>query len=307
MTVDLLKIVADARRLQPITKRNYARTVQQWLTFAGTDQTRWTVPVCQQFYDDAVARGISHRSANVMLAGLTFAFKRANALYGIPNIVPGIEIYKSGADRGDVQDFQHKALTAARVKALLATSHTNTLADLRDHTLILLTLYTGMRVMSLESLDVSGVTSNKGYVTLRTRLKGGSWYQVPLDVRVWEQTKKYRMKLPKDGPLFTRLMRTSSLSTQPQVGGRLTKGGIYKVMKARAEDAKLDFHPHLLRHTFVTWCRTAKVDPGLIAVVTGHKSFDPHGMVNYYTDKRAMYEQAAVACYEAITKQLGIP
>jgi len=52
-------------------------------------------------------------------------------------------------------------------------------------------------------------------------------------------------------------------------------------MKARAHKAGIKgFHPHVFRHTFVSWCQQAGIPAYRIAGVTGHKST---GMLDTYT------------------------
>jgi integrase len=242
--------------------------------------------------------------------GLSFVFKRANAVHGFPNIVQGIEMYKI-TKAPDAPPTQ-KMLTGAKVKALLAACQGNTLSDLRDRTLLTLGIYTGMRTISLASMETTCATVERDHVALRVLLKGGDWYHVPIDRRVWDSTKDYRAALkairPQDGPLYTSipLPRLVPHGTQVVVGNRLSHSGIYGAMTARAEAANLaGFHPHILRHTFVTWCRLANVDPRLVAVITGHKFRSDTSMVDYYTDKAVYREDAMSKCYEAVTKQLG--
>lgn len=310
MTIDLIKLVEQANSLRPLTKVGYRLTVQQWLTFAGADPTGWTVPVCQAFYDHLLATGLSPKSANgKMTGGLSFVFRRANAMFGFPNIVAGTDLVKPTADPDDA--LVRHALTSHQARALLAACDGDDVVSQRDHALVVLGLYTGMRVTSLRSLDTSNAMVMGGWVNLKVELKGGAWYYVPIDPRAWALTEPYRRQLarlrPTPGPMFTRIPRPQVTVTAPLgvsvPGTRLTS--IYAVLKARAGVAKLPtFHPHKLRHTFVTWCRVARVEPDLVAVITGHKR-SPSGMVGYYTDKAALYEQAVLQCYEAVTKQLA--
>ena len=108
MTIDLLKLVQDARSLRDRTKRAYATGVRQWLEFAGHDPAGWTPVQAQAFYDHMLKRLSPATLNNVTVVGLQFAFDRANTLYGIPNPIGAIDPAKPPVDRDDVR----RALTA---------------------------------------------------------------------------------------------------------------------------------------------------------------------------------------------------
>lgn len=306
-TIDLLAVITDARSLRPNTKRNYANAVKQWLDFAGRDPRGWTAAVGQAFYDQLLANGTSAETANNMItSGLAFAFKRAGALYGIPDITPAINRYKPTTDPDDA-GVRH-ALTSPQAKALLAACAGASLAAQRDHAVTVLGLYTGMRRMSLVSVDLSAVAPHDGYVTVRVLLKGGHLHDVPLDARAWALTAAYRARLSLGGPLFPSIPRARATAGAPLgvevPAGRITEDGLYRALAKRAATAKLrDFHPHIFRHTFATWCRAAKIEDYLIEVVTGHKS--NRGLVDrVYTDRAALHADVARRCYEAVTARL---
>lgn len=312
VTIDLLKLVADAKRLRPTTKAGYANTVRQWLAFAGTDPANWTAQTAQAFYDHLIARGFSISTANGMIgSGLTYVFARAHALYGITNPIAAVDRYKAPprADGG------RHALRPAAVRALFKACEGATLRDLRDHALLTVGVFTGMRRMSLISIDLETVADHGTYVTLKVDLKGGGTFHAPIDKRAWATTERYRDALAaargaKFGPLFTRLRPqvTSDPRQGLRVEGRLTAQGLFLALKTRAEVARVTgFMPHVLRHTFVTWCGAADIPDRLIAAVTGHADRGALAApsVDIYTDKRALAADAARRCYEAITAKLG--
>jgi integrase len=180
-----------------------------------------------------------------------------------------------------------------------------------------------MRRMSLVGVDLGAITDHDTYVRLRVPIKGGEMYDVPLDKRVWRATEPYRRALVAarggerdNGPMFTRLqMRVSSkppFNKQLMPGDRLTEDGLLRALDERAEAARVvDFSPHILRHTFVTWCRDADppVEDQFIATVTGHAEQRPdagasYPMIDRYTDKKSLAKTAARRCYEAVTARL---
>ncbi len=315
--IDLLQLVADARSLRPNTKRGYANVVRQWLAFAGPYPKDWTAAAGQAFYDHLI-KTVTHGSANMMITGgLSFVLKRAAAHYpnsGISDITAAIDRYRV-VDDPDAVTKRH-ALTPAQAKKLLAACGDGPLSgviELRDRAVVVLGLYTGMRRMSLVSVDLRHVSDHGTYVVLQVRIKGGAAYNVPLDTRAWALTSSYRRALaklrPADGPLFPAIHQLQ-LTVDAPLGVRtvspqaMTEDGLYRALVARAKGAGLKFSPHLFRHTFSTWCRAAKVPDHLIEVVTGHKG--QRGMVDrFYTDRDQLAADVALQCYEAITARLA--
>jgi integrase len=311
--IDLLKLINDAKKLRPLTKQSYANDVRQWLAFAGNDPQNWTALTAQAFYDHLIASGIAIPTANRMITGgLAFALGRAHAFYGIANPIAAVDRYKAPARA----DGARSALKPAAARALIAACEGAGLRDLRDHAILTVGLYTGMRRMSLISIDLETITDHGAFVTLRVVLKGGDPFNVPLDKRAWDLTARYRDALAKArgdkfGPLFTRLRPqvTSDPRRGYRVEGRITEQGLFLALKERAAAAHVDnFMPHVLRHTFVTWCRgePARIEPQFVAAITGHaEGRISHPSVALYTDTRALAADASRRCYEAITAKLG--
>lgn len=324
---DLLRLVAEAESLRPNTRRAYTNAVRQWLAFAGNSPQNWTAPVAQAFYKSllaptkdakgAVIDGLTTATANNMLrGGVSFVLTRANALgcEGVRDVTKAVD-YRKVHDDADAPSKRH-SLTAPQARALLSTCEGNRLIDLRDHAMVILTLYTGMRNMSLVAVDLAAVKEFDSYVTLHVPIKGGATYNVPVDKRAWTLTAAYRKALgkargvtPNEQPMFPSIGQpyptAKNVVGDVAIGqGRITTDGWYRAVTKRAETAKLPhFHPHLFRHTFSTWCRTAGVEDYLIEVITGHKG--ARGMVDrVYADKDAMKATTAARCYEAVTAKI---
>jgi integrase len=311
--IDLLKLIDDARGLRPHTKRGYTNTVKQWLDFAGADPAGWTPLQAQAFYDHLITSGLSVETVNNMtIGGLTFVFKRAAQLYGIPNPGPAIDKYRADGEKA------RRALTGAQGRALIEVCTGPTLMDLRDHAILIIGLYTGMRRMSLTSIDLESVTDHGAFVTLKVIIKGGRAYNVPLDARAWALTAAYRQALHVSrgagtGPLFTSLRVNLMASPTERYApiARITEDGLLRAIGKRAEVAKVKhFSPHIMRHTFITWCRAepAKIEPQFVGTITGHEDRArerSYAMIEHYTDKTSLARDAARRCYEAVTAKLA--
>jgi integrase len=308
-TIDLLGLVKRANSLRPNTKRAYSNAVRQWIDFAGDSPAAWTVENAQAFYDKLLADGIAVATANNMITGgLSYVFGRAAALY--PGVVADITVAVDRAKDLD-EDARSRplALHAPQAQALLTACDGPRLIDMRDRAMAVIGLYTGMRVMSLVDIHTDRVHQHHNFVLISVVQKGGKPYRVPLDNRAWALTENYRKSLQRTrgnaGPLFPGL-RSQLIpgGITEVVGEGLTDNGAYKALARRADKAHLShFHPHLFRHTFATWCRSAKIEDYLIEVVTGHKS--NRGLVHrVYTDETQLHDEVTTRCYEAMSARL---
>lgn len=313
MKIDLLNLVINANSLRPNTKRAYANAVRQWLAFAGDSPAAWTVENAQLFYNHLIASGKGIATANNMITGgLSYAFGRAAALYPgrVVDITVAVDRVK---DLDEDERGRPLALQAPQAAALRGACAGKRLVDMRDAAMVDLGLFTGMRVMSLVDATTDRVSVHPTFVLIKVMLKGGKPYNVPLDLRAWNALiKPYVTALNKargtdKGPLFPGLRDTLQAGhTGVVVGDKLSESGAYKALTRRADTAHLNnFHPHLFRHTFSTWCRVAKIEDYLIEVVTGHKS--NRGLVaRVYTDETQLHTEVAARCYEAVAGRLGL-
>jgi integrase len=129
-------------------------------------------------------------------------------------------------------------------------------------------------------------------------MKGGHTYAVPLccyavsacyDWRVWLNARSV-----KDGALF-RSVSLPNVGGMRKIGPRaLTPDGLYKALEKRAIRAGVEgFHPHILRHTFVTWMRAARVPSDHVAAITGHATNEDGSRANVM--ERVYFHKEAVA------------
>lgn len=309
--IDFFAIIDGSKKLSPETKRVYKSHVRGWLDFAGTNPATWTGLVAQDYYNRLVDGGNTIASANTALAGVRYIFDRAQKLYpdfpAGPNPIDAVE--KARGKRTTPQ----VPLTPERARSLLATCEEASgrpAIALRDRAMLLLAFYTGMRRSSLATVDLGHVFTPAEHpvVQLAVTLKGsaGDRYPVSIHPDVWASIESWR-RLVWDGygpgPLFR------SVNEAGEIRGGLTVHGITYVLNQRAKAAGLrGFHPHLLRHTFIEWCRQDELEARDIAFVTGHQdSSTPTGMRAY--DFRASAERAArvaARIREIVFKRLGV-
>lgn len=314
--MDLLSLIDESRKLSPATKKSYTYGVKKWLEYAGTDPANWTLSTCQAFYDKLIADGLNVDTAKGIVKGsVSFALRRASGYdRSIIDVTKKVDCYKRVFDADDASN--RHALTGPQVKALLAVCGGSDLVAMRDHALIVLGLYTGMRRTSITTIDTDTVIDKGTHVTLRAYVKGGYWDRIPLDKRAWELTAPYREALviarryrgahcdalfPRFAP---RLLPGHVIAPIIPVT-RLSPDGLYKALDERAKAAGITpFFPHLFRHTFISWCRVAGIEDYLIEIITRHRGST--SLINrVYTDKELLESDVTRQCYETITEALN--
>ena len=164
-------------------------------------------------------------------------------------------------------------LTRREIEALLASPDRATFTGLRDYTLLLLTMQTGLRVSELAGLRRQDVELGVG-AHVRCRGKGRKERCTPITkttaevVRVWMRTHAGTI----DGPLFP------SRGTDR----RLTRGAIWRIVANRTATAcrscpslaAKHVTPHALRHTAAMTLLQSGVDLAAIALWLGHESIE---------------------------------
>lgn len=277
--------------LSPITIDKYRRAIDMWIRFAGHDSHNWTPAVAQDFYEelldsdrqDGRSGKRSIRTANTYIASLKYVSewwaRRGGQNFAI---VQTLSPNRKGRAVPTVKTVAH-ALTPHEATTLLDVCNPQkpTIIDRRDRAMILLGLETGMRRKSLAGARIDGIERHPAFTTLTVPIKGAGGeetYPVPLTDLAYAVIDEWRSFLRRrkiDGPLFPAFGKT--------LDGReaLSLDGIYSIITSRGDAANIrDLHPHILRHTFVTW----RLDQGFndieIATITGHK-FNAGGVGTY--------------------------
>lgn len=268
-------------RFSPVTRKKYEAVLDLWIDFAGASPKGWTRIKAQAFYDDLCTR-MQVNSANVYIASLRYVSK----WYATFHDKPGLDFARiqtaeptDSEKRGGVRH----ALTPDQATRLIRTCEPLTPLDRRDLALIVMGLETGMRRKSLGGAMLEKIHSDvNGYPTALVPIKGrrgDATFEVPLSdvtlqaIEPWcEWLRQHKVT---KGPVFRRLLPGIS-----QKGKRvydvspsgISDAMIAKIVADRARHAEIGHvHPHLLRHTFVTWREQAQLSDRQIASITGHK------------------------------------
>ncbi len=181
-----------------------------------------------------------------------------------------------------------RALTVGQVERLLASPTGDEPAALRDRALLELLYSAGLRISELVALDVDDVD-----LTLRT-------------VRCLGKGRKERV-VPFGRPA-TRALEALVSNGRPalhaagpwlmcnQRGGRLTRQGAWKIVKAHAQRAGLGalVSPHTLRHSFATHLLDGGADVRVVQELLGHASVNTTQIYTQVstTRLRSVYERA---------------
>ncbi len=159
-----------------------------------------------------------------------------------------------GAPR-HLHDAEEHALLAAVMKH----------GPLRDQTMLMLLLHTGLRAHELCGLQLRDVTVNKRSGVLRVRGKRNKYREVPLNSTARDALTAYLATIPKDAPALFCSHKTGAALTERALG--------YLIAKYAALAKVADVSPHDLRHRF-GYRMAAMVPLHRLAQIMGHDSLD---------------------------------
>ncbi len=159
-----------------------------------------------------------------------------------------------------------EALTMREVDRLLLAADGDSKGDLRDRAILELFYATGMRVSELAGLALEEVRSEEGFV--RCLGKGNKMRVIPFGQKAGESLLRY---LTAGRPAFKPQPETREVFLNAR-GGRLSRMGLWKVIRDRALQAGLSkpLHPHVLRHSFATHLLANGAPLRVIQEMLGH-------------------------------------
>lgn len=163
-----------------------------------------------------------------------------------------------------------KAIPLAQVEALLAaTGAGDTPASLRDRAILEVLYGAGARVSEVVTLDVDDL--DREVEVIRLRGKGDKERLVPLGSYAAAALDAYRTRAR---PALAAAGRGTPALFLNQRGGRLTRQGVWGVLKGAAERAGLGaaISPHTLRHSFATHLLEGGADVRIVQELLGHAS-----------------------------------
>ena len=168
--------------------------------------------------------------------------------------------------REDLPASAPRAITEEQQRRLLRMAER---APARDRAIVVMLLYTGLRLAELVALDVDDlrVSARKGLVVVRSG-KGDAYREVPLNAlvrQVLEEWLKDRGARAADGERAVFVGRG---------GRRLSKRSVDDVVRGLGKDAGVTLSAHILRHTFLTRMVRQGSDLVLVAELAGHRRLE---------------------------------
>lgn len=275
-----------ARRLAAHTLESYARDLRQLARFAAGLERRLdalTRGDLEAFVRDQMASGLSPRSVGRSVASVRGFYKF---------LLLDRRVADSPAD--DLAPPRAWAalptvLSLDDVDRLLEQPDVSHPRGLRDRALIEVLYATGLRVSELVGLRQTDLNLEVGYATVTG--KGDKQRIVPLgSVAVKWVTTYYR-----DGRPVLLGARAGPWLFVNARGGRLTRVGFWKILKAYARQAGLpdSVSPHVLRHSFATHLLERGADLRAIQLMLGHADLSTTQIYTHVLEARlrTVYDQ----------------
>lgn len=159
-----------------------------------------------------------------------------------------------------------KTLSADEIDRLLRAAAGKKPEHLRDAAMLELLYATGLRVSELVGLDQARLNLDVGYVLVSG--KGNKQRVVPMGDPARRKLERY---LDEARPTLLK-GRTSPYLFVTRRGGRLTRQGFWKLLRARARQAGIAkvISPHMLRHSFATHLLDHGADLRSVQAMLGH-------------------------------------
>jgi site-specific recombinase XerD len=168
--------------------------------------------------------------------------------------------------REELSKSAPRAITVEEQRRLLRIAEG---ARARDRAIVVMLLYTGLRLAELVALDVDDLrmSARKGLVIVRSG-KGDAYREVPLNAlvrQVLEEWLAERKSKTADGEDALFVGRS---------GRRLSKRSVDDVVRGFGKDAGVSLSAHVLRHTFLTRLVRQGSDLVLVAELAGHRRLE---------------------------------
>lgn len=297
-------IVRSGRDIAKTTRERYLRDLNVWIEFAGTDPIAWTRQRAQDFYDHLIdVRKLKPQSANRLMTSVQYASRWWAYRQSKP------ELDFALVQKAPGQDFLDKhAIAEDDARALIRVCQQPDPASMRDLAIIVVGLETGMRRMSLISMTIEQTFfvphAEFSYPVALVAMKGSNNDRIPVPLSdtaihsmlgwiAWLRARGITR-----GPMFRGIdhqMRPAGTNGTGLVAvaskNQLSEPAIGKMLVRRSAEAKIGHvHPHMFRHTFVTWRANAGLAPHEIAAVTAH-TISGLGALAGYIDMRAIAEK----------------
>jgi site-specific recombinase XerD len=253
----------EGRPLAARSRQAYTHQVRRYLTWLGDRSPVDGDPLADEASRDWAVRDYKRHlkaverwkpaSVNLALAALDSFYTQL----GLGRPVVRREELPASAPRALSEEQQRRLLRMAeRVSA-------------RDRAIVVMLLYTGLRLAELVALDLDDVrvSARKGLVIVRSG-KGDAYRELPLNALVRQLVDEWlgeRTRLAVEGERALFVGRS---------GRRLSKRSVDDVVRRLGQDAGVTLSAHVLRHTFLTRMVRQGSDLVLVAELAGHRRLE---------------------------------
>ena len=282
--IDELRVV---RRLSDNTIASYSRDLSNLLRYANARRRRVATlsrKDLEAFVRDLMASSLSPRSVARAVACVR-GFYRFLVTDGHASVNQADDLRAPRA-----WPVLPKFLSYDQVEHLIEQPDPSTPSGLRDRALIEIIYATGMRVSEVVSLREIDLNLRVGYLTCVG--KGGKERLVPLGSVAIKWVRRY---IANGRPHLLRNAQSSELFINARDGHRLSRVGMWKILKKYARQAGLpaDLSPHVLRHSFATHLLERGADLRSIQTLLGHADLSTTQIYTHIHDARlrVVYEQ----------------
>lgn len=264
----LVDIIDRSQKLRPTSQAAYRRACASYER-AVPDPRNWS-PLTVEAWRDTLAKTRKPQTVNRYLNGVRYAARRFEALGHGPDFARSAERLR------ELEKAKRHAMTHEDADAMLATclgpdgdGLGRSAADVRDVAIMVVGLRTGLRATALCALEWSKIVGAKASV----EEKGGKRHSVILDRECLAALEDWAQLGGRRGRVFRRI-RTERITDTTSLGGPLFRQELWKIVRDRGKRAgvRRRLHPHLFRHTFISWALDSGVPPHRVMAQSGHKS-----------------------------------
>jgi integrase/recombinase XerC len=253
----------DGRPLAARSREAYAHQVRRYMGWLG-DRS----PVDGDPLADGDARDWAVRDYKRHLKAVE-RWKPASvnlALAALDSLYTQLGLGRPVVRREDLAAKAPRALTEEQVRRLLRIAER---ASARDRAIVVMLLYTGLRLAELVALDLEDVrvSARKGLVIVRSG-KGDTYREVPLNALVRQVLEEWLEQRPQLAGERERALFVG------RGGRRLSKRSVDDVVRGLGKDAGVKLSAHVLRHTFLTVLVRKGSDLVLVAELAGHRRLE---------------------------------
>ncbi len=253
----------EGRPLAARSREAYAHQVRRYLAWLGDRSPVDGNPLADDDARDWAVRDYKRHLKAVERwkpASVNLALAAVDSFYtqlGLGRPIVRREDLAKGAPRAITEEQQRRLLRMGeRAKA-------------RDRAIVVLLLYTGLRLAELVALDVDDVkmSARKGIVVVRSG-KGDAYREVPLNALVRQVVEEWLTERKAMAAVDERAVFVG------RSGRRLSKRSVDDVVRGLGKDAGISLSAHILRHTFLTRLARQGSDLVLVAELAGHRRLE---------------------------------